>query len=178
MMPRMRVVGIDPSLTRTGIAIVEDGVLGEVASFGPRKGTLAARLTALSDFMDRFLTRYMVPTVSTVAIEDQIHVQVGKRGAGEMTHQNSKTLMVAGIAIGVAQEFGAKILFIRPQDAKIAALGKGFGNATKAEVRAALTKLRGIHFQNDDESDAAAIAIAAHRISQLPEKMRQKYEGR
>jgi len=167
------VIGIDPGLVCPGLALILGGDLSLTCSYKPnRKLALADRLRVISDC---FAKEILTHKPDAVAIEEQRFVQVGKRARGQMGEHNSKTLIVVGIAVALASVVGAEVLFIPPQKAKIAALGKGYGNASKGAVQVALRSLfRKVQFEDEAQADAAAIAIAGYRMMGLPKELRQK----
>lgn len=147
------VLGIDPSLRGTGIAVVrklensEPELLGSCLVKNPPKLTQAECLREIFRAVDKFAKKY---NVDCAAVEQTIYVQ------------NNQTALILGSARGAAitaaANFEIPVFEYPPLRIKQAVVG--FGRASKEQVSktvAAILKIQALGF---DESDAAAAALA------------------
>lgn len=141
----MTPMGIDPSLTSTGVA-----VRNAVFTIGSKlKGP--ARLAAIRDELDPHLAG-----VDLVAIEGYAH------GA---PHQLAALGELGGVIRTALWEHDIEYVDIAPNTLKMYALGIGRGN--KTEVVLAAHKRLGYEGANDDEADALWLrAIAADLLGE------------
>jgi len=160
-------VGIDPSLTATGVALVQnydDERVRSVHTFG-RKGkkdeTLAQRerriLDVVNQVCDTILSLDITPII---AIEGPAHGQT----TGSH-HDRSGLWWILVHEVGIRT--GAEIVEITPTQVKKYATGKG--NAGKAEVMAAaIRRYLDVPISNDNEADAWILAAMAARLINEP----------
>lgn len=150
----MRVLGVDPGLTRCGIGVVE--------GTGPRRVALVAcglvtsrpdddvdqRLLAVSRGIEEWLEGY-APDV--VAVE-QVFAQANLRSV-------IGTAQVAGLAMLAAARRGIPVATHTPSEVKAAVTGSG--RADKAQVQTMVRKI--LHIAEPirpvDVSDALALAV-------------------
>ncbi|WP_293769327.1 crossover junction endodeoxyribonuclease RuvC [uncultured Corynebacterium sp.] len=150
----MRVMGIDPGLTRCGLSVVQSGRGRQVipVSVGvvrtPSDADLAERLLRLSTAVREWMEDYQ-PEV--VAME-----RVFERG-------NVSTVMHTAHAVGVlvlaAAERGIPVHMYTPSEVKKAISGNG--RADKKQMTAMITRILGLSEppKPADAADALAIAV-------------------
>lgn len=150
----MRVMGVDPGLTRCGLSVIESGRGRQVIALDvdvvrtPSDESLAQRLLALSDTVDHWMDTHL-PDV--VAIERVF------------ANQNANTAMGTAQAGGVIALAAAKrnidVHFHTPSEVKAAVTGNG--RADKAQVTAMVTKILALQTKPTpaDAADALALAI-------------------
>lgn len=150
----MRVLGVDPGLTRCGVAVI-DGAPGRpltAAHIGvlttPATTDLPQRLAALEEGLDA-LVRDHAPDV--VAIERVF------------SQHNVRTVMgtaqASAVAMLIAARLGIPVALHTPSEVKAAVTGNG--RAEKAQVGAMVARLLGLAEapKPADAADAVAIAI-------------------
>lgn len=150
----MRVMGVDPGLTRCGLSVVEGGQGRRVTALDvdvvrtPADQPLQRRLLAISDIVEYWLDTHR-PDV--IAIE-RVFAQ-----------QNVSTVMGTAQAGGVIALAAAKrdidVHFHTPSEVKAAVTGNGA--ADKAQVTTMVTKILGLQQKPTpaDAADALALAI-------------------
>lgn len=138
----MRVIGIDPSLTATGVADA-DGALFTITS-KPDDGTVADRArriaTITAHLRPHRLTDAHLVVIEGPAFSRQGHAWVHLR---------------AGLwwrIVGLLHSAGVPVAEVTPTALKKYATGKG--NADKSDMRMALYKRAGLDVPSDDEVDA------------------------
>jgi crossover junction endodeoxyribonuclease RuvC len=150
----MRVLGIDPGLTRCGLGVVE-GTLGrplrmvEVGVVRTSSGLdLAERLRVVDSGIELWLDRHAPDLVAVERVFSQ---------------QNVRTVMgtaqVSGVALVAAARRGIPVALHTPSEVKAAVTGSG--RADKAQVGAMVTRLLQLPEQPSpaDAADALALAI-------------------
>ena len=157
------VLGIDPSLRGTGLAVVEF-VEGGIYRLHhketvriPQSRTSTDCLAAISERCEWVARSYHI---HHVAVEQTIYVQ------------NYRTAMILGMAkgaaLGVLAKGGYEVFEYPPLRVKQAIVGNG--RASKQQVADMVTRLLGHDDWNSaDETDAAAVALChgfTHRIVQ------------
>lgn len=158
----VRVIGIDPSLTSTGLAQVSQGFeMGAHWSFEtvrskPSGSSIGARSTRLLAIEDR--VRQVVQRAGLVVIEAPAYSRsVGSR------HERSGLWWLL-VAAALAE--GCRVVEVSPTARARYATGKG--NAPKAAVVAAVSARYGVAPSNDNEADAIALAALGMRLAGLP----------
>ena len=150
----MRVLGVDPGLTRCGLGVV-DGVPGralalvdvEVIRTGSHL-TLGERLVMLAGALDAWLDEHRPDAVAVERVFSQ---------------QNVRTVMgtaqASGVAVLAAARRGLPVALHTPSEVKAAVTGNG--RADKAQVAAMVTRLLKLDVRPTpaDASDALALAI-------------------
>ena len=150
----MRVLGVDPGLTRCGLGIVEGGLgqpLRMVAVGVVRTPTTDApeeRLLALQIEIDLWLTRHAPDAVAVERVFAKANIK-GIMG----TAQASAVPMLA------AARLGLPLAMHTPTEVKAAVTGNG--RADKAQVTAMVTRILGLAVapKPADAADALALAI-------------------
>jgi crossover junction endodeoxyribonuclease RuvC len=150
----MRVLGVDPGLTRCGIGAV-DGRPGRPPSLvhadvirTPAGGDIAARLLALEEEIDNWLAEYRPDAVAVERVFSQHNVRtvMGTAQAG-------------AVAIVCAARRGLPVALHTPSEVKAAVTGSG--RADKAQVTAMVMRLLRLTDppRPADTADALALAI-------------------
>lgn len=150
----MRVLGIDPGLTRCGAAVVERGAGGSVRSLflgvitTPAEDALEHRLLALDAGINELLDRF---DPNVVAIE-RVFSQHNVRSA-------MGTAQAGAVAMIAAARRGIAVASHTPTEVKAAVTGSG--RSQKAQVTAMVTRILALPAPPSpaDAADAAAIAV-------------------
>ena len=150
----MRVLGIDPGLTRCGVAVI-DGLPGRpvTAHFvgvitTAADGELADRLTILHAELTGLIDKY---SPEVIAIE-RVFSQQNVRSA-------MSTAQAAGVGLLLAGQRGLRVGMHTPTEVKAAVTGNG--RADKKQVTLMVTKIAQLQAvpKPADAADALAIAI-------------------
>jgi crossover junction endodeoxyribonuclease RuvC len=150
----MRVLGVDPGLTRCGVGVV-DGVSGKplrMAGAGvvrtPSDAEIGHRLVLIEQGIDTWLDRYRPEAVAVERVFSQHNVRtvMGTAQAG-------------AVAILCAARRGVPVHLHTPSEVKAAVTGSG--RAEKAQVGAMVTRLLRLDSppRPADAADALALAI-------------------
>jgi crossover junction endodeoxyribonuclease RuvC len=153
-LPPIRVFGIDPGLTRCGLGVV-DGVPGRpptLVAVGVVRtdadAHIAARLLAIEEEIERWLTEYRPDTVAVERVFSQHNVRtvMGTAQAG-------------AVAIVCAARHGLPVTLHTPSEVKAAVTGSG--RADKDQVTAMVMRLLRMTAppRPADAADALALAI-------------------
>jgi crossover junction endodeoxyribonuclease RuvC len=154
MVSGMRVLGVDPGLTRCGIGVI-DGEPGRpltlVATDVIRTDAgddIAARLLALEQQIERWLTAYRPDAVAVERVFSQHNVRTAMG-----------TAQAGAIAIVCAARRGLPVALHTPSEVKAAVTGSG--RAGKAQVTQMVTRLLALADppRPADSADALALAI-------------------
>lgn len=161
----MRVLGVDPGLTRCGIAVV-DGSAGQKVTAvqvgvirTPVDADLAVRLLAVSDAVEEWLDRHRPDVVAVERVFSQYNVRTAMG-----------TAQAGGVVALAAAKRGLPVMFHTPSEVKAAVTGSG--RADKAQVTAMVTKLLGLSAAPKPADAADAIAIAVCHIWRAPMRNR------
>ncbi|MGC2653072.1 MAG: crossover junction endodeoxyribonuclease RuvC [Mycobacterium sp.] len=150
----MRVMGVDPGLTRCGLSVVESGPGRQIIALDvdvvrtPAGQPLPQRLLTISDNVEHWLDTH-VPDV--IAIERVF------------SQQNVSTVMgtaqVGGVIALAAAKRDINVHFHTPSEVKAAVTGNG--GADKAQVTAMVTRILALQAKPTpaDAADALALAI-------------------
>jgi len=152
--PSIRVLGVDPGLTKCGLGVV-DGVPGRppgLVAVGVVRtaadGDIAARLLAIEQEIDRWLTEYQPDTVAVERVFSQHNVRtvMGTAQAG-------------AVAIICAARRGLPVALHTPSEVKAAVTGNG--SAGKDQVTTMVMRLLRMpeRPRPADAADALALAI-------------------
>lgn len=150
----VRVLGIDPGLTRLGYAVVEENA-GRIVCL--RSGTL----TTLPDDQtsERLASLWRgICEVADDSVADSMAVERVFLNANRMSAVGA--IQASGVALVVAAQRGMPVFEYSPMEVKHAVVGNG--NASKAQVAFMIGKITGDTEipQGPDASDAVAVAIA------------------
>lgn len=153
-MRSMRVLGVDPGLTRCGLGVVE-GAPGRPLTLvaydvirTPAIDDIGVRLVALEVTVERWLARHRPDAVAVERVFSQANVRtvMGTAQAG-------------AVAITSAARAGLPVVLHTPSEVKAAVTGNG--RADKAQVTAMVTRLLRLPEppKPADAADALALAI-------------------
>ncbi|MEB3030996.1 crossover junction endodeoxyribonuclease RuvC [[Mycobacterium] nativiensis] len=150
----MRVMGVDPGLTRCGLSVVEGGRGRQVTALDvdvvrtPADQPLPQRLLTISDTAEYWLDTHRpdVLAVERVFSQQNVSTVMGTAQAGGV------------IALAAARR-GIDVHFHTPSEVKAAVTGNG--SADKAQVTAMVTRILGLQQKPNpaDAADALALAI-------------------
>jgi crossover junction endodeoxyribonuclease RuvC len=161
----MRVLGVDPGLTRCGIAVV-DGAAGRkltCVEIGvvrtPVDADLAIRLLAVSDAVEEWLDRHEPDVVAVERVFSQYNVRTAMG-----------TAQAGGVVALSAARRGLTVAFHTPSEVKAAVTGSG--RADKAQVTGMVTKLLGLTEKPKPADAADALAIAICHVWRAPMRNR------
>lgn len=153
----MRVLGIDPGLTRCGIGVVESlpGKKLRVVDFGIIRTESAAplqeRLMSLDEALSEWIKRISPDAIAVERVFSQLNVRTAMA-----------TGQAAGVALLLAAKSGVPIALHTPTEVKAAVTGSG--RADKAQVAKMVVKILGLDEAPKpvDTTDALALAICHH----------------
>ena len=150
----MRVLGVDPGLTRCGLGVV-DGSTGRpltAVAVGvvrtAARTDLGARLVAIGAELDDWINRYQPDAVAVERVFSQHNVRTVMG-----------TAQVSGLAIVAATRRGIPVTLHTPSEVKAAVTGSG--RADKTQVTAMVVRLLrlGERPSTPDAADALALAM-------------------
>ena len=152
----MRVLGVDPGLTRCGIGVVESiGSTLHLVDLGvirtPKESEIDQRLLALEAELSSWIERAKPDVIAIERVFSQLNVRTAMA-----------TGQAAGVAILLAAKSGLPIALHTPSEVKAAVTGSG--RADKAQVASMvkrILKLKDIP-RPVDTTDALARAICHH----------------
>lgn len=155
------VIGVDPSLTACGLALLEFGEspIARIVRTGPADGDDPARIATMLDALDELIAGIEGETPLAVAIETQFGAwgdtpaQIRARAAAA-----GRIAALRGAVTAWAQRLGARVVEVSPAEAKRALVGHG--QAAKGQMVAAVRARYGLHV-GQDAADAIGIALAA-----------------
>ncbi len=150
----MRVLGIDPGLTRCGVGVVDGDVGRPLAMVGvgvvrtPADLPVARRLCLLEAGIEEWLDRHRPDAVAVERVFSQHNVRTVMG-----------TAQASGIALVAAARRGLPVALHTPSEVKAAVSGSG--RADKAQVAAMVTRLLRLAEapKPADAADALALAI-------------------
>jgi crossover junction endodeoxyribonuclease RuvC len=150
----LRVLGVDPGLTRCGVGVVDGGLGGRCSLVSvevvrtPPDADIGARLLALDAAFTAAVAAYRPDVVAVERVFSQ---------------QNVRTVMgtaqAGAVALVVAARAGIPVALHTPSEVKAAVTGNG--RADKAQVTTMVTRLLGLTVapRPADAADALALAI-------------------
>ncbi|OLT13086.1 crossover junction endodeoxyribonuclease RuvC [Pseudonocardia sp. CNS-139] len=150
----MRVLGVDPGLTRCGLGVV-DGAGGRAVRFvavevvrTPPDAPLAERLRGVGDTVEGWIARHRPDVVAIERVFSQHNVRTVMG-----------TAQASGVVALLAARAGVPVAFHTPSEVKAAVTGAG--RAGKEQVTAMVTRLLGLAEapRPADAADALALAI-------------------
>jgi len=164
----LRVLGVDPGLTRCGLGVVDGGagravrcVAVDVVRTSPEMD-LGTRLVAVADVVERWVAEYRPDVVAVERVFSQHNVRTAMG-----------TAQVGGIVALIAARRGLAVTFHTPSEVKAAVTGSG--RAGKEQVTTMITRLLALPAKPRpaDAADALALAIChlwrapmTHRLAQ------------
>lgn len=153
----MRVLGVDPGLTRCGLGVVE-GALGKPLTAlavdvvrTPADAALGDRLVRIEAVIEDWLTTYQPDAVAVERVFSQHNVRTVMG-----------TAQASGVAIVCAARRGIPVALHTPSEVKAAVTGSG--RADKAQVTAMVTRLLGLAAAPKPADAADALALAMCHI--------------
>ncbi|OZM72526.1 crossover junction endodeoxyribonuclease RuvC [Amycolatopsis antarctica] len=157
----MRVLGVDPGLTRCGLGVVDGGTGRSVACVAvdvvrtPPEAELSVRLMGIADAVEGWLDRYRPDAVAVERVFSQHNVRtaMGTAQAGGV------------VALGAARR-GLPVVFHTPSEVKAAVTGSG--RADKAQVTLMVTRLLKMDVAPRPADAADALALAICHLWQEP----------
>lgn len=161
----MRVLGVDPGLTRCGIAVVDGGTGRKVSCVAvdtvrtPVDAELAERLLAVSDTIEGWLDLHKPDVVAVERVFSQYNVQTAMG-----------TAQAGGVVAVAAARRGLKVEFHTPSEVKAAVTGSG--RADKAQVTAMVMRLLRLQEKPGTADAADALALAICHIWRAPMRAR------
>ena len=150
----VRVLGVDPGLTRCGVGVV-DGRPGRRAALvatdvvrTPTGDDLPHRLLAISEALDAWIRTYRPDVVAVERVFSQLNVRTVMG-----------TAQVSGVAVLAAARHGLPVALHTPSEVKAAVTGSG--RAGKEQVTNMVTRILGLDVtpRPADAADALALAI-------------------
>ncbi|WP_187689159.1 crossover junction endodeoxyribonuclease RuvC [Nocardia wallacei] len=150
----MRVMGVDPGLTRCGVSIVEGGLGRQVTALAvdvvrtPPEMDLAQRLLRVADAAERWMDTHHPGAVAIERVFSQHNVRTAMG-----------TAQAGGVIALAAARRDIPVHFHTPSQVKAAVTGNG--SADKAQVTAMVTRILGLRTapKPADAADALALAI-------------------
>ena len=150
----MRVMGVDPGLTRCGLSMVESGRGRTIVALDvdvvrtPSDAPLSKRLLAISDVVEHWLDTHHpdVIAIERVFAQHNVSTVMGTAQAG-------------GVIALAAAKRDIDVHFHTPSEVKAAVTGNG--TADKAQVTAMVTRILALQAKPNpaDAADALALAI-------------------
>ena len=153
----MRVLGVDPGLTRCGVGIVE-GAVGSPISLvevgvilTPTDSPLEQRLLDLDQQLSQWINMWKPDVIAVERVFSQHNVRT-VMGTGQ----------AAGIALLLAAKAGIPVMMHTPSEVKASVTGSG--RANKAQVAQMVQKILNLDSipKPVDATDALALAICHH----------------
>jgi len=150
----MRVLGVDPGLTRCGLGVVE-GIAGRKltaiaydVACTPAADDISRRLLALEREIEQWIATHRPDVVAVERVFSQHNVRTVMG-----------TAQAAAVAITSAARAGVPVALHTPSEVKAAVTGNG--RADKAQVTTMVTRLLGLDTapKPADTADALALAI-------------------
>lgn len=150
----MRVLGVDPGLTRLGLGVVESGrptrpdlvAVGVVRT--PADESVDMRLGRIAEFFDQWIDEHRpdVVAVERVFARSDVSTIIG-------------TAQVSGLTMGLAARRGIPVAMHTPSEVKAAVTGSG--RADKQQVTRMVTRILRLDAppKPADAADALALAI-------------------
>jgi crossover junction endodeoxyribonuclease RuvC len=153
----MRVLGVDPGLTRCGLGIVENGTAQKLVMVGVgviQTSTdieLAHRLLELETQLTVWIKEYKPDVIAVERVFSQLNIRTAM-----------STGQAAGVALLIAARSGIPVAMHTPTEVKAAVTGSG--RADKKQVALMVQKLLSLKEipKPVDSTDALALAICHH----------------
>ncbi|WP_116048838.1 crossover junction endodeoxyribonuclease RuvC [Amycolatopsis palatopharyngis] len=161
----MRVLGVDPGLTRCGLGVVDGGTGRSVSCVAvdvvrtPADADLAVRLLRIAEGVEEWLDTYKPQAVAVERVFSQHNVRTVMG-----------TAQTGGVVALAAARRGLPVVFHTPSEVKAAVTGSG--RADKAQVTIMVTRLLKLA-QAPTPADAAdALALAICHLWREPMRAR------
>jgi crossover junction endodeoxyribonuclease RuvC len=153
----VRVLGVDPGLTRCGLGVVEGGLGGALHAVAvevvrtPSDADLGTRLVIIQGRIESWLDMYLPDAVAVERVFSQHNVRTVMG-----------TAQVSGIAIAAAARRGLPVALHTPSEVKAAVTGSG--RADKTQVTAMVMRLLRLTERPTPADAADALALAMCHI--------------
>ena len=157
----VRVLGVDPGLTRCGFGVVDGGTGRAVRCVAvdvlrtPVDADLATRLLQVSDEVERWLDRYRPDLVAVERVFSQYNVRTAMG-----------TAQAGGVVALSAARRELPVVFHTPSEVKAAVTGSG--RADKAQVTTMVTRLLQLAERPSPADAADALALAICHLWRAP----------
>jgi crossover junction endodeoxyribonuclease RuvC len=157
----VRVLGVDPGLTRCGLGVVDGGAGRTVTCVAvdvvrtPPDVELGARLVGLADTVERWLTEHRPDVVAVERVFSQHNVRTAMG-----------TAQVGGVVALIAARRGLPVVFHTPSEVKAAVTGSG--RAGKEQVTTMITRLLALPAKPRPADAADALALAICHLWRAP----------
>lgn len=162
----MRVLGVDPGLTRCGVGVIDggaghEGKGGRVTCVGvdvlrtPAETDLPMRLLALCEAIEEWMDRHRPDVVAVERVFSQHNVRTVMG-----------TAQVSGVVALAAARRGLPVAFHTPSEVKAAVSGSG--SADKRQVTTMITKILGLAAAPRPADAADALALAVCHLWRAP----------
>ncbi|HEX2299308.1 MAG TPA: crossover junction endodeoxyribonuclease RuvC [Pseudonocardiaceae bacterium] len=157
----MRVLGVDPGLTRCGLGVVDGGAGRAVHCVAvdvlrtPSDGELATRLVTVADTVERWLAQHRPDVVAVERVFSQHNVRTAMG-----------TAQVGGVVALIAARHGLPVAFHTPSEVKAAVTGSG--RAGKDQVTVMITRLLELPARPRPADAADALALAICHLWRAP----------
>ncbi|GLY37493.1 crossover junction endodeoxyribonuclease RuvC [Amycolatopsis sp. NBRC 101858] len=161
----MRVLGVDPGLTRCGLGVVDGGKGRAVRCVAvdvvrtPPDADLAHRLLGISDEVERWMDKYQPQAVAVERVFAQHNVRTAMG-----------TAQAGGVVALAAARRGLPVVFHTPSEVKAAVSGSG--RADKAQVTAMVMRLLNLEVAPHPADAADALALAICHLWREPMRAR------
>lgn len=161
----MRVLGVDPGLTRCGIGVVDGGRGRDVTCVDvtvvrtPVDAALSIRLLAVADAVDSWLDLHRPDAVAIERVFSQHNVRTAMG-----------TAQAGGVVALCAARRGLPVGFHTPSEVKAAVTGSG--RADKPQVTAMVTRLLKLDVSPSPADAADALALAICHLWREPMRVR------
>ncbi|MEU4672717.1 crossover junction endodeoxyribonuclease RuvC [Amycolatopsis sp. NPDC023774] len=161
----MRVLGVDPGLTRCGLGVVDGGkgrvvravAVGVVRT--PAEDDLAHRLLGIADEVEVWLDRYRPEAIAVERVFAQHNVRTAMG-----------TAQAGGVVALAAARRGLPVVFHTPSEVKAAVTGSG--RADKAQVTGMVMRLLNLEVKPHPADAADALALAICHLWREPMRVR------
>ncbi|WIX75714.1 crossover junction endodeoxyribonuclease RuvC [Amycolatopsis carbonis] len=161
----MRVLGVDPGLTRCGLGVVDGGkgrvvravAVGVVRT--PPEDDLAHRLLGIADEVEVWLDRYKPEAIAVERVFAQHNVRTAMG-----------TAQAGGVVALAAARRGLPVVFHTPSEVKAAVTGSG--RADKAQVTGMVMRLLNLEVKPHPADAADALALAICHLWREPMRVR------
>ncbi|MGP4019947.1 crossover junction endodeoxyribonuclease RuvC [Saccharopolyspora sp. 5N708] len=157
----MRVLGVDPGLTRCGLGVVDGGRGREVSCVAvgvartPPDDELASRLLAVADVVEQWMDAHRPEVVAIERVFSQHNVRTVMG-----------TAQVSGVVALAAARRNLPVAFHTPSEVKAAISGSG--RADKRQVTTMITKILGLATAPKPADAADALALAVCHLWRAP----------
>lgn len=157
----MRVLGVDPGLTRCGVGVVDGGSRRDVTCVAvgvvrtSPEAELPSRLMSVADAVEEWLQAHRPEVVAIERVFSQNNVRTVMG-----------TAQVSGVVALAAARRGLPVAFHTPSEVKAAISGSG--RADKRQVTTMITKILGLDAAPKPADAADALALAVCHLWRAP----------